>query len=87
MIDCVNLNSKLLAEIINEVNSNQKIPLTIIKVKVKLNGESSFIGTVTCSEPQRVWDLPLEVTLKNNIFYWVLSNNIANGYFVNSNSA
>jgi len=82
-----NLNKRLLKEIIKEVNEKQKIPITINKVEIELKGELLYVGTVTCSEPQRVWDLPLEVTLKNDTFYWILSDNLAAGYFVNSNSA
>ncbi len=86
-MEIINLNKILLKEIIKEVNENQKIPICIVKVNVELSGETSFTGTVTCSEPQRVWDLPLEVTLKNNIYCWNLADNLATGYFVNSNSA
>ena len=82
-----NLNKRLLKEIIKEVNEKQKIPITINKVEIELKGEFLYVGTVSCSEPQRVWDLPLEVTLKNKTFYWILSDNLAAGYFVNSNSA
>lgn len=87
MIDIINLNTKLLQEITKEVNEKQKIPITINKVEIELKGEFLYVGTVSCSEPQRVWDLPLEVTLKNKTFYWVLSDNLAAGYFINSNSA
>jgi hypothetical protein len=69
------LEQILLKEIINEVNRKQGVPVSFEKLELIKISDNLFEGKVHCSEPRRVWTIPVQVKLKENRVSWNLYDN------------
>lgn len=69
------LEQLLLKEIVNEINRKQGVPVSFEKVELVTISNNVLEGKVYCSEPRRVWTIPVKVKIKEKRVSWNLYEN------------
>ncbi len=85
MIEKEILERVVIKEIITRINFEQKIPLSFERVKLNSTDGINYNGKIICSEPRRLWDLPITVVVMGNDVDWNIDNGLTTGHFIISN--
>ncbi len=68
------LEKLVLEKVVDEINRNQKIPISLSNVKLNQVEENYYEGTIEVSEPRHVWNQSITVKIENGKATWQIDD-------------